>query len=264
VIAQTRLEVEQVAERSVVVGAHARAPLRLLAPRNHGHAAWVYQSSLGGGFIGDDDVGLKVEVRPGASLFLSSQSASKVYRSARSRFTLDARVGAAATLINWPDPLACFAGARLSQRQTFELDPTANLICVDAYTAGRVGSGERWAFDELSLKLSIDVGGQRRFTDAQRLSSRHGALAARLAPFEAFATVVLTGPRLTAECAALHRQISAQSLALETLAVSSHWPWGLTIRLAARSVEQLVQAMRVLLGPMLPALLGDDPLLRKW
>ena len=136
---ETSLEVQQVGARSVVTAAHARTPLRLLSPNNHGHAAWVFQSSHGGGFVGNDDVALTVDVQQGATLFLSSQASSKVYRGTRSRFCVDARVGEAATLIHWPDPIACFAGARLEQRQHFELCGSSNLLCVDAYTAGRVG-----------------------------------------------------------------------------------------------------------------------------
>ena len=52
----------------------------------------MFQSNLGGGFVGDDDVALRVAVQPDALLFLSSQASSKVYRAARSRFTLEAEV----------------------------------------------------------------------------------------------------------------------------------------------------------------------------
>jgi urease accessory protein len=258
------LTIERVGERSVVTVAHARTPLRLLSPNNHGHAAWVYQSSHGGGFVGEDDVALAVEVHAGASLFLSSQASTKVYRASRSRFTLDARVDAGATLVSWPDPIVCFAGARLAQRQRFELARSASLVCVDAYTAGRVASGERWAFDELSLRLSIAIDSQPCFADAQILSAQHGSLAARLHPFDAFATIVFAGPPLDETCERIHREITAQPLGQQTLAASSRWPWGLMVRVASHGPEQLTQSVRSLVRPLLPALLGDDPLERKW
>jgi urease accessory protein len=258
------LTVERVGERSVITRAHARTPLRLLQPSNHGHAAWVYQSSHGGGFVGADEIALEVEVEPGATLFLSSQASTKVYRASNSRCTVDARVGAGGTLVSWPDPIVCFAGARFSQHQRFSLDPTANLVCVDAFTAGRVAAGERWAFDELSLRLSVAIGGEARLAEAQLLSPRHGDLAARLHPFAAFATAVLAGPGLERSCDRLHGQIAGRSLEDETLIVSSRWPWGLLVRVAAPAVEPLTHSLRALLRPLLPELLGDDPLERKW
>jgi urease accessory protein len=261
------LAIEQVAGKSAVVGAHAHTPLKWLSPKNHGHAAWVFQSTYGGGFVGDDALKLDIEVRPGASLFLSSQAASKVYRATQSRFTLEARVGPGATLVCWPDPVVCFAGARLVQRQSFQLEATASLVCVDACTAGRVASGERWAFDHLALKLEVAIDQAPCFTDALVLSPLHGELRARLSPFDAFSTVVLAGPKLAAACEAIEAQINAGPLQRadgRALVVCSRWPWGLVIRLAAGSMEALAQSTRALLQPLLPALLGDDPLERKW
>src|SRR6476619_6435156 len=100
-----QLSVSRVGERSVIVRTQSESPLRLLAPKNHGHGAWVFQSSYGGGFVGSDDVSLNISVEPGATLFLSSQSSSKVYRAARSRYSLMAQVGEGSTLISWPDPV---------------------------------------------------------------------------------------------------------------------------------------------------------------
>src|SRR4051812_14548503 len=97
--AQAQLSVSRVGARSVIAQAQSESPLRLLAPKNHGHGAWVYQSSYGGGFVGADDIALNIELDPDATLFLSSQSSSKVYRSARSRYSLQARLRAGSTLV---------------------------------------------------------------------------------------------------------------------------------------------------------------------
>ena len=59
-------------DRSVVTRARSVAPLRLLTPASPGRAAWVYQSSLGGGFVGRDAIELAVDVAAGARLFLTS------------------------------------------------------------------------------------------------------------------------------------------------------------------------------------------------
>ena len=112
------LDVVRVDRRSVVRRAYATSPLRLLTPKNHGTAAWVYTSSYGGGLVGGDDLRLTVKVGREASVFLSSQASTKVYRSqARASLRLDAEVAAGGQLIVWPDPVVCFAGSTYRQEQ---------------------------------------------------------------------------------------------------------------------------------------------------
>lgn len=240
----SHLHVKPVAGRSVVTGLTSEQPLKLLAPRASGPAAWVYQSSLGGGFVGGDALELDVHVEQGATLFLSSQASSKVYRAANARFRLSAQVHG--TLIYWPDPVACFAGASLTQELCFSLAPGARLLCVDAYTAGRVARGEAWAFERLELGMQVDVAGRTVLREGVLLDPRHGPLPERLRGFEAFATAVLAGVE------------PPQARAL------SRWPWGSVLRAGAASVEELGRELRACLGPSAVGLLGEDPFVRKW
>lgn len=262
--ARSQLSVAQVDGRSVVVGALATTPLKLLAPKNHGHAAWVYQSSYGGGFVGEDNVALRVDVQAGASLFLSSQASSKVYRGASARFELEATVHDGATLVCWPDPVACFAGASLAQHQRFHLAPTASLVCVDAVSAGRPANGERWDARRLALSVDVDVAGERCFRDAVLLDGAHGPLRERLAETGALATVALLGPRFDGVAATLTSAVYALQPRRHELAVVSPHARGAVLRLAAESSEALGRTLRGLLGPLVTSLLGEDPLARKW
>ncbi|MBL8950101.1 MAG: urease accessory protein UreD [Myxococcaceae bacterium] len=243
--ARATLEVKAVAGRSVVTGLTSEQPLRLLAPSASDTAAWVYQSSLGGGFIGADALELDVRVDEGATLFLSSQASSKVYRAADARFTLRADVRG--TLVYWPDPVVCFAGASLTQGLELSLAPGARLVCVDAYSAGRVARGEVWAFEKMDLGLRVDVAGKTVVREGVLLDPRHGPLHERMGAFEAFATAVLVGVEPPADVKALSR-----------------WPWGAVLRAGAASVEALSRELRAALGPSVVRLLGDDPFARKW
>jgi urease accessory protein len=258
------LAVARSAGRSVVIDARARSPLRLLNPKNHGHAAWVYQASFGGGFVGGDDLSLGVDVGEGATLFLTTQASGKAYRSSRARFRLEAAAGPAATLVWWPDPLACFAGSSLAQTQRFALADGANLLYVDAVTAGRVARGERWAFARLASRLEIDVGGAPLVRDALVLDGAHGPLTERLSGINALATVVLVGPNLGPLCDRVADVVGARPLGAEPLAAASRWPWGLVLRLAAPSTASLLGSLAELLRAPLAELLEDDPWARKW
>src|SRR6266508_3728405 len=102
--------------RSLVHGAYATSPLRLLTPSNHGRAAWVYTSSYGGGLVDGDRIAIDVDVTSGATAFVSTQASTKVYRSPNgTTATLHGRVGPGALLVMAPDPVVCFADARYRQ-----------------------------------------------------------------------------------------------------------------------------------------------------
>ena len=261
---RSTLSVSSVDGRSVVVGAHATTPLKLLTPRNHGTAAWVFQSSHGGGFVGRDHVTLAVAVEHGATLFLSSQASSKVYRGADARFELDASVADDATLVCWPDPVACFADGALVQRQRFQLAPRATLVCVDAVTSGRPAHGDEWDARRLELRVEVDVAGVPCFRDALLLSPAHGALRARLASTGALATAALLGPRFAGVAPGLAGQLSTRRSEPRVFVVCSPHPHGAVLRFAAPSAEALGRVLRELLSPLVTPLLGEDPFERKW
>ena len=253
------LEVSRSHSRSVVTVAHATSPLRLLNPESPGHAAWVYQSSLGGGFVGNDAVALRVDVAAGAALFLSSQASSKVYRGTDSKLSLEATVGPDATLVAWPDPITCFAGATFEQTQRFRIARSSKLVVVDAWTAGRVAHGERWAFERLAMRMALQIDGTRVLDEAVLLSPRHGDLAMRFAGNDAFATIVVAGIATD-----LVARIAAEPLRGDPLVAASGWPWGVVVRIGAGSTELLANRIRALIGSIVSDALGADPWARKW
>jgi urease accessory protein len=256
----SQLTVEQVRGRSAVTTSRAYPPLQLLNPANHGGGAWVYQSSLGGGFVRDDEVALAVNVGAGATLFLSSQASSKVYRSARSLASLDATVDAGGALVLWPEPVTCFAGASLVQRQKVALGEGASLLFVDAFSAGRVARGERWAFTSLESRVEVSMGGQPWTREAIRLDPRHGALETRLEGLDAFATVVVCGPAFEALSAGLTSQLAARPVRERVQVTCSPRVGGVVVRVAAPRVDGLLVELQALLREAVSAFLGDAPL----
>lgn len=259
-----QLTVDRSRGRSVVTRARSAAPLRLLAPSSPGRAAWVYQSSLGGGFVGRDAIELAVEVAAGARLFLTSQSSSKVYRRAVSRFALDAAIGDGGVLIAWPDPIACFAGAAFEQRQTFRLSGGAGLVAVDAWTAGRVAHGECWAFGRMALRTEVEIDGAPVLHEAVVVSPAHGALAARMGGAQAFATVVIAGAPFAEAARAIGERVAARAVDAMPRVAASVWPWGAVVRIAAPRAEPLSAALHDVIGGAVRDALGADPFARKW
>ena len=261
------LDVARVERRSVVRRAFATSPLRLLTPKNHGSAAWVYASSYGGGLVGGDDLRLGVRVGPEASVFLSSQASTKVYRSgACASLQLDAEVAAGGQLIVWPDPVVCFAGSTYRQEQRVDLSAEAGLILVDTLSSGRKASGERWQFDEYTSRLTVRYGGRPILRDALRLSPAEGDLPRRMGRFDVLSTVVIAGPHWRDAAretlaAAADRRVERGSDML--VAAAPLQDIGCLLRIAGRSTDQVSALIRGCLSSI-RLLLNDDPWTRKW
>lgn len=241
------------ARRSVITRAVARSPLRILTPANHGHAAWAYVSSLGGGLVDGDAVALRVEIGDGAAAMLATQASTKVYRGGAGQ-RIHATVGAGGLLVVLPDPVVCFAGARLEQSLDVRLGDGASVIIVDAFTCGRAASGERWAFDGYRSAITVTRGDRLLLRDVIELDPAHGALPARMGRFDALATIVAIGAELT--------DPPPPARGAACLASRSPIEDGTLVRAIATGAEPLHAAIRAALTG-LPALLGDDPFARK-
>jgi urease accessory protein len=263
------VELAYVNGRTVPVRLGARSPLKLLAPRTRGHAAWLFTSTYGGGLVGGDAIDIDVTCGPGTRTLLGTQASTKVYRTAGlpCRQSLAARVADDAVLVSAPDPLVCFAGSRLDQHQRFDLSPTSSLVLVDSLASGRAARGERWAFDRYRGTIEIAVGGAPVFRDALLLDPADGPLGAplRMGAFDCVATVVLVGPAVRAVAKQLTTFVDAQPAPTRSplLFAGSPLPDGVVLRVAGPGTEVVGRWLRERLD-VVPTLVGDDPWARKW
>jgi urease accessory protein len=253
--------------RSVVSSAFARSPLRLLTPRNHGHAAWVFTGSYGGGFVDGDSVRLSVDVGSHAAALLSTQASTKVYRSPHgTSASLRATVSDSGLLIILPDPVVCFAGSRYRQTQRVELGHETTLVLVDWMSSGRRAAGERWLFDEYASRLTVVNDGRVVLADALLLSSEHGNLPERMGRFNVLCVIVLLGPGARRHADRAISRIATLSIPRRADLLLSSSPIediGGIVRIAGTSFEGVAREVRDVLE-FLPSLLGDDPWIRKW
>jgi urease accessory protein len=255
--------------RSVVTRALARSPLKLLTPKTHGNAAWIFTSTYGGGLVGGDQISLDLRAAPGTRTLLSTQASTKIYRtkSLPASQQLTATVAEDAILLCLPDPLVCFAGSNYSQHQRLDLSNGASLVMLDWLTSGRRARGERWAFDRYESRCEIWADGRRAFRDAVLLDPSHGDLAAtqRMGRCDCFATVVLIGPALSPQLDQMMQFVHAQPVHRDAPLIFSASPiaGGVVCRVAGATTELVAQWIRQRLA-FVPSLLGQDPWLRKW
>lgn len=251
-------------DRTVVTSLRSHAPLRLLAPKNHGRAAWVFTASLGGGLVDGDAIDLEARVGEGAWALLGTQASTKVYRSPRSGASqaLRADVANGGALVVLSDPVVPFREARYAQRTVISLAPDASLLYVDVVTCGRRAHGEQWDFHRYLSRTQIRRGKKVTIDDRVVLDPAHGALAARMKRYEALASVFVVGPAFDA----IARDLLAWKPPLARSAFTagaSPTDGGAVARVAGEHVEVVSTVLRERFAP-LAGLLGDDPFARKW
>ncbi len=245
----------------------ASSPLRLLAPANHGLAAWIFAASLGGGLVDGDRIALTVKVGAGAAALVGTQAQTKVDRAgagAGASQVIEASVEPGGLLVLLPDPVVCFAGAIYAQETRIRLAAGSSLIALEGFTSGRAASGERWEFTRCRTRLLVERDGKPLVVDGVFLDGAHGILADRMGRFDALASIVAIGPRV----AGVRADLAAALPKLEHRApvVAAAAPVGedgVILRIAGASGEVVTSAVRAALGG-LAAVLGDDPFARKW
>jgi len=264
------LGVEVVDGLSAATSAWAQSPLKLLVPRPRGPSVWAYLSSLGGGLVAGDETGMELQLGEWACCFVSTQASTKVYRNPDSRpcsHWMQAKLAAGSLLVYAPDPIQAFAGSSYTQRQKFFLQPGSGLVLVDWFCSGRPARGERWAFNRFQSRNEVFLRDERVFTDSLLMDPAQGALDGphRMGRFNCLALILIIGDPLRAAVGRVLADVAAQPVIRRAALIGSASPisQGALIRVAGEQVEDVAREIQRHLD-FLPALLHDDPWLRKW
>lgn len=144
--------------KTVLRDRRQRFPLRMTVPfhldERAGDIAFVYVQNPTGGVFGGDRLRIALNCHQRARVHLTTQSATKVYRSDRAaaRQELCLRLSEGAYVEYVPDALIPQAGADYEQVTRIELGLEAVLIVAETIAPGRVGYGERFAYRRLVLQ----------------------------------------------------------------------------------------------------------------
>ena len=115
----------------------------------------VQVTNPSGGILGGDHLELEVILAPGSSATLLTQAANKAYRGPESGQEAAFHVEEGAFLEYVPHHLIPYAASNYRQRTTFHLAPDATLFTWDAFSAGRLARGERFAFNRLWSRVEV-------------------------------------------------------------------------------------------------------------
>jgi urease accessory protein len=158
-----RLELQVAVRRGKSIATHQfhRGALRVLRPHyldQSGQVCYVVVNP-GGAYLGADLYVIDVKVQDGADLLLTTQSATKVYRTpgsyAEQRMTV--RLGEGARLELVPDQLIAYREASYRQNTYITLRPSSSLVMAEVVTPGWSPDGASFKYEELRLRNEIHV-----------------------------------------------------------------------------------------------------------
>lgn len=153
-----RLQFERRGAATVVAGCRSTLPLQVLAPLAlDDPAAIVSILNPTGGLVGGDRLSIDVNLAAGTHAVLTTPSATRVYRTDAEEATQSVKLALGPrAVVEWvPDHTIPFAGSAFRQAIDVDMDATAGLILVDAFSAGRIARGEAWRFAVLESAVSI-------------------------------------------------------------------------------------------------------------
>jgi urease accessory protein len=150
--------------RTVIRESYCEVPFkvtRLHESSSFGLAHLILMHSSAGVF-GGDVLDSTIQVESGARVLLTQQASTKVHpagaKCAELRQQIRVEPGGELHVLN--DPIIPFAGSRLHQVISIDLERDSRVYLWESFMAGRVGFGEVWQFDEFSSETSLRLCGQ--------------------------------------------------------------------------------------------------------
>jgi urease accessory protein len=147
--------------RSIASRQFHEGALRVLRPHyldESGQVCFVLVNP-GGAYLGADLYVIDVEVGDGARLLLTTQSATKIYRTpgsfAEQRMRL--MLGEEAQLELAPDQLIAYREASYRQNTLITMQPTSSLIMAEVVTPGWSPDGAAFRYEEVRLRTEISI-----------------------------------------------------------------------------------------------------------
>jgi urease accessory protein len=222
--------------------------------RNPQRQAVVHLHNVSGGILSGDSLHLSIEVRALARVQVTSVGATRIYRHRHgcetARLLTSIRVGDGAMLEYLPDVVIPFSGSRLSQSMSVSLAANSGFIGWETIAAGRIASGEEFAFESLHSECEVVSGTRPLALERYTLtpSARDPRSAARWGRFRYSATLYICHTGI-----AQARWISLESrlneYAFTQTSASSRWgvsalvASGLVIRGLAMEAHQVTNGL---------------------
>lgn len=245
---------------------HAGA-LKIIRPHYLDDSGQVYYIMVnpGGGYLGGDSYEIGVAVEPDASVLLTDQSATKVYRTPGSFVTQQMRFEVArdGVLEYVPDQLILYRDADYRQQVTVELEESSTLFMSDIVTPGWSPDGTQFRYKEAHLRTEIRMGGAPVLLDNLRINPVEDA-ATRQAPTflgdnTHFATAICIAPGIDEDMIAEIREAIRDIPGVESSITECDVP-GYVLRAVGTRTEELMATVQAAANVARRTLRGQGPL----
>lgn len=263
--------------RSIASHRYHQGALRLMRAHYLDDSGQVYYTIInpGGAYFGGDDYHFTIKVEEDASLLLTGQSATKVYKTPDdySLQDFDVELGPGAVFEYIPDQLIAYEDATYSQHMNVRMDPTASLLTAEIVTPGWSPDGSLFKFDEVRMRTAVEVGGELALVDNLLVRPGDGFFTDDSLLFMEdqthFATLIAVDPRIDADLVKEIREIMAEHQStyshkvLEAVTLTDG-P-GLAVRALGSYTEDLYSLVTLVANELRRRFRGQGPLhLRKY
>ena len=152
---------------SRVIGCRSIAPIRIINPSTNHASCQVLIANYGGGMVDGDSVCLRVTCRDRARLHVGSVGNLQVYRSPSKGCsqTIAGRLEHDALCVFNSDPVVLHSGSRFEQKYDWDVHPSSSLLVAEWVIAGRLETGEQFAFDSYVSDFTVLMDGAPLIAD---------------------------------------------------------------------------------------------------
>lgn len=153
------LSMERRQDRTTAKNIFFQGAFKLQRPvyHNGGQIPCYYILNPGGGYLDGDTYRMNVTLEEGAELTLTTQSATKVYKTPHTHAYQETNfhLKKDSYLEYLPDALIAYQDARYFQKNVVHMEKGATLLYSDILTPGWSPEGEQFSYEQLRLKTEI-------------------------------------------------------------------------------------------------------------
>jgi len=159
--------------QTLLADSYATMPMHFLPPLYPDDSGWAYACLVNptGGFVGGDKIEIDITLRKKSHLFLTSQSATRIYKSTGASATqeVNINVGEKAAVEYLPGYVIPFAGSLYRQTTAIRMEKNASALIAESFTTGRLAMDEHLLFEEFTSSMNIEYDGTPVVFDSFKL-----------------------------------------------------------------------------------------------
>ena len=157
------LDLEERHGKTVARNVYFQGAFKVMRPVYHDDSGQVcyYLLNPGGGYLDGDRYRMQISADEGAKVTLTTQSATKVYKSPKDHAYQETEIHLKKNsyLEYVPDPLIAYENAYYKQKNIVHMEKGSTFLYTDIVTPGWSPSGERFTYKTIQLLTEIYYGG---------------------------------------------------------------------------------------------------------